>query len=75
MSMPHRPLANIRVVDLSQGLAGPTCGFHLAEFGARVVKVEPPEGDWGRNMGSADRGHVADGPLLQSRQARASPSI
>lgn len=56
MSMPHRPLANIRVVDLSQGLAGPTCGFHLAEFGARVVKVEPPEGDWGRNMGSAIAG-------------------
>ena len=52
----HRPLSHIRVVDLSQGLAGPTCGFHLAEFGARVVKVEPPEGDWGRNMGSAVAG-------------------
>jgi crotonobetainyl-CoA:carnitine CoA-transferase CaiB-like acyl-CoA transferase len=52
----HRPLSNIQVVDLSQGLAGPTCGFHLAEFGARVVKVEPPEGDWGRNMGSAIAG-------------------
>jgi crotonobetainyl-CoA:carnitine CoA-transferase CaiB-like acyl-CoA transferase len=52
MTQPHRPLANIRVVDLSQGLAGPTCGFHLAEFGAQVVKVEPPEGDWGRNMGT-----------------------
>ena len=60
---PHRPLSHIRVVDLSQGLAGPTCGLHLAEFGADVVKVEPPAGDWGRDMGT----HVGGmSPLAQS---------
>lgn len=52
MTSTHRPLTHIRVVDLSQGLAGPTCGLYLAEHGAEVVKVEPPEGDWGRNMGT-----------------------
>ena len=59
----HRPLTHIRVVDLSQGLAGPSCGLYLAEYGARVVKVEPPDGDWGRSMGSDIAGMS---PMAQS---------
>ena len=39
------------VVDFSQGIAGPHCAAMLAELGARVLKVEPPQGDWSRNMG------------------------
>ena len=35
----------LRVVDVSQGLAGPMATMLLADFGAEVVKVEPPEGD------------------------------
>ncbi len=46
--LPHEGL---RVVDLSQGVAGPHCGMLLALNGADVVKVEPPEGDWGRGIG------------------------
>jgi crotonobetainyl-CoA:carnitine CoA-transferase CaiB-like acyl-CoA transferase len=41
----------LKVVDLSQGVAGPHCGMLLALNGADVVKVEPPEGDWGRAIG------------------------
>jgi crotonobetainyl-CoA:carnitine CoA-transferase CaiB-like acyl-CoA transferase len=41
----------LRVVDLSQGVAGPHCGMLFALHGADVVKVEPPEGDWGRAIG------------------------
>jgi len=41
----------LRVVDLSQGVAGPHCGMLFALNGADVVKVEPPEGDWGRGIG------------------------
>jgi crotonobetainyl-CoA:carnitine CoA-transferase CaiB-like acyl-CoA transferase len=41
----------LRVVDLSQGVAGPHCGMLFALHGADVVKVEPPDGDWGRAIG------------------------
>ena len=51
-----KPLSQIRVFDLSQGIAGPTCGMHLAEYGARVIKLEPPEGDWGRPLGAPING-------------------
>jgi crotonobetainyl-CoA:carnitine CoA-transferase CaiB-like acyl-CoA transferase len=49
---PEAPLAGVRVVDLSQGIAGPYCGMLLAQHGADVVKVEPPEGDWARSLGT-----------------------
>lgn len=38
----------LRVVDFSQGMAGPLCTMILADNGADVVKVEPPGGDWAR---------------------------
>jgi crotonobetainyl-CoA:carnitine CoA-transferase CaiB-like acyl-CoA transferase len=39
------PLAGIKVVEFCQVAAGPFCGMLLADYGAEVVKVEPPEGD------------------------------
>lgn len=41
----------LKVVDLSQGVAGPHCGMLLAQHGADVIKVEPTAGDWGRAIG------------------------
>jgi len=41
-------LAGIRVIELAEGLAGPLAGRLLAESGAEVIKVEPPEGDRAR---------------------------
>jgi crotonobetainyl-CoA:carnitine CoA-transferase CaiB-like acyl-CoA transferase len=39
------------VVEFAEGIAGPTCGMLLRELGARVLKVEPPGGDWSRTTG------------------------
>lgn len=40
----------VRVADLSQGMSGPMVGMVLADYGADVVKVEPPRGDWARAL-------------------------
>ena len=45
------PLDAITVLDVSQGLAGPYCGALLARYGANVIKIESPAGDWSRTLG------------------------
>lgn len=45
-----RPLAGKRIVELSQFIAGPTAAQYLADFGADVVKIEPPRGDGVRTL-------------------------
>lgn len=46
------PFADLTVLDISQGIAGPYCAHLLWQQGARVIKVEPPAGDWGRGVGA-----------------------
>jgi formyl-CoA transferase len=40
----RRPLAGVKVLELGQLIAGPFAGKFFAEFGAEVIKIEPPEG-------------------------------
>src|SRR5881398_3699706 len=45
------PLAGVRVVEMTHMVMGPTCGMILAQLGAEVIKVEPPQGDKTRSLG------------------------
>ena len=46
------PYEGVKVLDLSQGIAGPYCAMHFARNGANVVKLEPPgNGCWSRQLG------------------------
>ncbi|MSQ25610.1 MAG: CoA transferase [Dehalococcoidia bacterium] len=49
--MPSSALDGVTVIDLTQGIAGPYCTRLLADYGADVVKIEPPCGDAARGMG------------------------
>ncbi|HPA89352.1 MAG TPA: CoA transferase [Quisquiliibacterium sp.] len=54
------PFAGLKVVDLSQGIAGPYCAMLLAQHGAQVIKVENAgEGDWSRVLGARYGDHTA----------------
>ncbi|HJQ60990.1 MAG TPA: CoA transferase [Vineibacter sp.] len=54
------PFAGLKVIDLSQGIAGPYCAMLLAQYGADVIKVETVgEGDWARALGTRYGDHTA----------------
>src|SRR3954471_17268492 len=53
--------AGLKVIDLSGGVAGPSCAMMLAQHGADVIKVETPHGggDWSRILGRTYEDHSA----------------
>ena len=51
-----RPLEQLLVVSLEQAVAAPFCTMRLADAGARVIKLERPEGDFGRGYDDVAQG-------------------
>jgi crotonobetainyl-CoA:carnitine CoA-transferase CaiB-like acyl-CoA transferase len=65
------PLAGLKVIEICNTIAGPACARLLADFGADVIKIEPPEGDPVRQMGR----HVGDVSLYAASILRNKRSI
>lgn len=53
------PLQGIKVVDMSEEIAGPYCSMQLGDFGADVMKVEPLRGEWARSLPVRVKGESA----------------
>ncbi|MEH6786209.1 MAG: CoA transferase [Paracoccus sp. (in: a-proteobacteria)] len=71
MSDKPLPLEGIRVLDVSQVMAGPFCCMLLGDLGADVIKVEPPSGDQTRSaMGFRLKGDDSLGFLNMNRNKR-----
>src|SRR3978361_241847 len=52
------PYRGLRVLDFGQGIASPYCAMLLGVYGADVIKVEPPAGDWSRYLGTTYGSHT-----------------
>jgi formyl-CoA transferase len=57
--MTSLPLSGLLVVSIEQAVAAPTCSCRLADAGARVIKIERPEGDFAREYDTVVHGESA----------------
>jgi formyl-CoA transferase len=72
---PRAPLDGIRVLDFTTAMAGPDASMLLADFGAEVIKVEPPEGESSRRWGIARFGAAGDASGLFAALNRNKASV
>ncbi len=70
------PMEDVKVVELGVWVAGPAAGGILADWGADVVKIEPPTGDparmFGRMLGLPQDGHAASPPFEMDNRSKRS---
>ena len=50
--MSNKPLQGFRILDVTNVLSGPFCGYQLGLLGAEIIKVEAPDGDLARQLGA-----------------------
>ncbi len=62
---PTGPLSGVKVVELGVWVAGPAAGGILADWGADVVKIEPPRGDPARTFRRMLGGHLPTNPVFE----------
>jgi crotonobetainyl-CoA:carnitine CoA-transferase CaiB-like acyl-CoA transferase len=57
----HAAFSGLKVIDMTGGVAGPSCAMMLAQHGANVIKIETPHGggDWSRILGRRYGDHSA----------------
>src|ERR1700733_5929867 len=59
------PMSGVRVVELGMWVAGPAAGGILADWGADVVKIEPPRGDPARSFQRMLGGDMPNNPVFE----------
>ena len=50
--MNKKPLQGFRILDVTNVLSGPFCGYQLGLLGAEIIKIEAPDGDLARQLGA-----------------------
>jgi benzylsuccinate CoA-transferase BbsF subunit len=70
-----KPLAGVRVLELSTGIAGPIAGRFLAYFGAEVILVEPARGNRTPARGYGSNWLDLDDPALDAVRGDTSPAL
>ena len=58
------PLNGLRVIDLTAMVMGPYCTQMMADMGAEIIKIEPPEGDLMRTLGGPSHSGALSGKFL-----------
>jgi crotonobetainyl-CoA:carnitine CoA-transferase CaiB-like acyl-CoA transferase len=73
--MSEGPLAGIRIVDLTTVVVGPTATLYLGDFGADVIKVEPPGGDLLRTLGGRSKSGQLSGKFTHFNRNKRSLAL
>lgn len=61
---PTQPLSGVRILDLTSVVVGPAATLRLAQLGAEIIKIEPPEGDLLRTLGGPSQSGTLSGKFL-----------
>ena len=75
MTEDTRALAGIRVLDLTSVVVGPAATLRLADLGAEIIKIEPPDGDLLRTLGGPSPSGRMSGKYLHFNRAKRSACL